>query len=164
MGSLLKDFALTALVIILNHYFYGVEDSVAYEFLVNFMILNKTVFLAAGVLGSIALLVFSSMFEGLGIYKVTYALSKILVRLSQFFITFIALLNMVFYAAIGYNLMRDNGYFILFAFCLVLGASCWSLRMIDFNYHSQNAILPVGIVAFMSIFLVEFIWPYFFSI
>jgi hypothetical protein len=164
MGGLLKDFALTALIIILNHYFYGVEDSVAYKFIVDFMAQNQTMFLAGGILGSIGLLVFSTMFEGLGIYKITYALSKVFVRLSQFFITFITLLNIVFYAAIGYNLMRDNGYFLLFVFGLVLGASCWSLRMIDFNYHSQNAILPVGILAFMSIFLVEFIWPFFFNI
>jgi len=164
MGGLLKDFALTALIVILNHYFYGVEDSVAYKFIVDFMAQNQTIFLAAGILGSIALLFFSAMFEGLGIYKITYALSKVLVRLSQFFITFIAILNLIFYAAIGFNLMRDNGYIMLIVFVLVLCASCWSLRIIDFNYHSQNAILPVGVVAFMSLLLVEFIWPFFFNI
>ena len=161
MGGLLKDFALTTLVIILNHYFYGVDDSVAYMFLVDFMARSQTGFLAAGILGSIALLLFSALFEGLGIYKITYAISKILVRLSQFFITFLALLNIVFYAAINNNLMRDNGYPILFVFGLFLGASCWALRMIDFNYHSQNAILPTGAVAFMSVLLVELIWPFF---
>ena len=161
MRGLLKDFALTALVIILNHYFYGVGDNVAYKFLVDFMARGQTGFLAAGILGSIALLLFSALFEGLGIYKITYALSKIIVRLSQFFITFIALLNIVFYAAINNNLMRDNGYPILFVLGLLLGASCWALRMIDFNYHSQNAFLPTGVVAFMSILLVELIWPFF---
>ena len=161
MGGLLKDFAITALVIILNHYFYGVEDSVAYKFIVDIIVQYRTIFLAAGILGSLTLLFFSAMFEGLGIYKITYALSKIFVRITQFFITFIAILNIVFYAALGNNLMRDNGYLLLFVFILVLGVCCWSIRMIDFNYHSQNAILPAGIVAFMSIFLVEFIWPFF---
>jgi len=161
MGGLLKDFALTALVIILNHYFYGVEDSVAYGFIVDFMARNQTGFLAGGILGSLVLLFFSTLFEGLGIYKITYALSKILVRVSQFFITFIAILNIVFYAAMSNNLMRDNGYPMLFVFVLLLGASCWALRLIDFNYHSQNAILPVGVIAFMSVLLVELIWPSF---
>jgi hypothetical protein len=161
MGGLLKDFALTALVIILNHYFYGVEDSVAYGFIVDFMARNQTGFLVGGVLGSVVLLFFSTLFEGLGIYKITYALSKILVRVSQFFITFIAILNIVFYAAMSNNLMRDNGYPMLFVFVLLLGASCWALRLIDFNYHSQNAILPVGVIAFMSVLLVELIWPFF---
>jgi hypothetical protein len=161
MGGLLKDFALTALVIILNHYFYGVEDSVAYGFIVDFMARNQTGFLVGGVLGSVVLLFFSTLFEGLGIYKITYALSKILVRVSQFFITFIAILNIVFYAAMSNNLMRDNGYTMLFVFGLLLGASCWALRLIDFNYHSQNAILPVGVIAFMSVLLVELIWPFF---
>jgi hypothetical protein len=161
MGGLLKDFALTALIIILSHYIYGVEDSIAYKFIVDFIAQNQTTFFAAGVLGSIVLLVFSTMFEGLGIYKITYAFSKILVRVSQFFIVFIAILNIVFYAAMSDNLMRDNGYSMLFVFGLALGASCWSLRIIDFNYHSQNAILPSGSVALMSVLLVEFIWPFF---
>jgi hypothetical protein len=161
MGGLLKDFALTALVIILNHYFYGVEDSVAYNFVADFMLRNRLIFIAAGILGSGTLLVFSSMFEGLGIYKITYALSKILVRIAQFLITFIAILNIVFYAAIGNNLMRDNGYPFLLVFIVILAACCWAIRMIDFNYHSQNAMLPVGIVAFMSVFLVEIVWPFF---
>jgi len=160
MGGLVKDFALTALVIILNHYVYGVEDNLAYEFIVDFMAKNQTIFLASGILGSIGLLVFSSTFEGLGFYKITYGLSKIFVRISQFLITFIAILNIVFYTAMDYNLMRDNGYPILFVFVLILGASCWSLRIIDFNYHTKNAVLPVGIIAFLSVLLVEFVWPF----
>ena len=161
MGGLIKDFALTALIIILNHWVYGVEDKISYEFIVKFIAQNKTLFLATGILGSCALVLSSSMFESLGLYKITYALSKILVRVGQFLITFLAILNIVFYAAFGYNLMRDNGYLMLFALALILGASCWALRIIDFNYHTKNAVLPISILAVMSIILVEFIWPFY---
>jgi hypothetical protein len=88
MAGLIKDFALTALIIILNHWVYGVEDIISYEFIVNFIARNRTLFIAIGILGSTSLLLSSSMFESLGLYKITYALSKILVRVSQFLITF----------------------------------------------------------------------------
>ncbi|UCD66650.1 MAG: hypothetical protein JSW69_03235 [Deltaproteobacteria bacterium] len=159
MGGLIKDFALTALIIILNHWVYGVEDTISYELIVNFITQNQTLFLATGILGSGALLISSSMFESLGLYKITYALSKILVRTSQFIITFLAIINIVFYASAGFNLMRDNGYLLLLSLALILGASCWSLRIIDFNYHTKNALLPVGMLALMSVMLVEIIWP-----
>jgi uncharacterized membrane protein YwzB len=161
MGGLIKDFALTALIIILNHWVYGVEDTISYDFVVNFIAQKKTLFLVTGIFGSAALLLSSFMFENLGLYKITYGLSKILVRVSQFLITFLAILNIVFYAAMSNNLMRDNGYVLLFVFVMILGASCWALRTIDFNYHTQNAMMPVGMLALVSIILVEFIWPYY---
>ena len=161
MGGLIKDFALTALIIILNHWVYGVEYTISYEFIVNFIARNQTLFLAGGILGSGALLLSSAMFESLGLYKITYALSKILVRVGQFLITFLAIINIVFYAAFGNNLMRDNGYLLLFSLALILGASCWALRIIDFNYHTKNAVLPVAMLAVLSIILVEFVWPFY---
>lgn len=160
MTGIIKDFALISLIIILNHWVYGVEDTISYEFVVNFIAQNQSLFLATGILGSVALLLSSSMFESLGLYKITYGISKILVRICQFLLTFLAILNIVFYAAMGNNLMRDNGYLLLFCLVLILGASCWSLRIIDFNYHAQNAALPVGMFAAMSVILVEFVWPY----
>jgi len=162
MGGLIKDFALTALIIILNHWFYGVEDTISYEFIVSFIDRNRTVLIAAGTLGSVALLLSSTMFESLGLYKITYGLSKIIVRVSQFVITFMAILNIVFYAAMGNNLMRENGYLLLFSAILILGAACWAIRIIDFNYHTKNAIIPVVAIAFISILLVELIWPLYF--
>ena len=159
MSGIIKDFALTALVIILNHWIYGIEDTLAYEFIVNFIDKNRTLFIASGMVGSVVLLLISSMFENLGLYKITYGFSKILIRVDQFLITFLVILNIVFYAALGVNLMRDNGYLLLFTLALVLGASCWALRIIDFNYHTQNAVLPVSVLSLMSIILVEFIWP-----
>jgi hypothetical protein len=159
MSGIIKDFALTALVIILNHWIYGIEDTLAYEFIVNFIDKNRTLFIASGMVGSIVLLLISSMFENLGLYKITYGFTKILIRVDQFLITFLAILNIVFYAALGVNLMRDNGYLLLFTLAFVLGASCWALRIIDFNYHTQNAVLPVSVLSLMSIILVEFIWP-----
>jgi len=162
MGGLIKDFALTALIIILNHWVYGIEDTIAYDFVVNIITNQQTLFLASGILGSAGLLLSAAAFESLGLYKVTYALSKILVRVSQFLITFLAILNIVFYAAMGNNLLRDNGYQLLFSLVLLLIASCWSLRIIDFNYHARNAMTPVGVLAALSIVLVEFIWPMYF--
>ena len=161
MGGLIKDFALTALIIILNHWIYGIEDILAYDFIVDFIVKNQTLFMSAGILGSCFLLLSSVMFESFGLYKITYGLSKILARVSQYLISFLAIINIVFYAALGNNLMQDKGYGLLFALALILGASCWALRIIDFNHSIKNVVLPVGALALMSIILVEVVWPFF---
>ncbi len=156
---MIKDFVLAAVIIILNHWVYGVEDVYAYQYVGDFFTAYKTVFLTGGTIGAIALILSSYMFESFGLYKISYGLSKVLVRVSQFLITFLALVNMAFYVAIGENLMRDNGFFMLFVLYAILGASCMSLRIIDFNYHTRNVLLPISILSFLSIILVEFIWP-----
>jgi hypothetical protein len=157
MGGLIKDFALSALIIILNHWVYDIEDIIAYNFIVDFIAKNRTFFVTTGIFGSVALLFSSSMFESFGLYKITYGLSKILARLSQFLINFLAIVNIVFYAALGSNLMRDKGYLLLFSLALILGASCWALRIIDFNHPIRNVVLPVSTLALVSVILVEFL-------
>jgi len=161
MLVLLKDFALTALVIILNHWIYGIEDIIAYDFIADHIIKSKNLFIAAGIVASIVLPLASSLFESLGLYRITYGISKILARVSQFMMNFLAILNIVFYAALGRNLMRDKGYLLLFSLALILGSSCWSLRIIDFNHPTQNVVLPVSVLTLLSIILVEFIWPFY---
>ena len=156
---MIKDFVLAAVIIILNHWIYGVEDTYSYQYLVDFFSAYKTAFLAGGIIGAILLILSSYMFENFGLYKISYACSKILIRVSQFLVLFLALLNMAFYVALGDNLMRDNGYFMLFVLYAILGASCMSLRIIDFNYHTKNALVPVSVLAALSVILVELIWP-----
>ena len=158
MIGLIKDIGITLLIIILNHIVYAVEGNIAYDFVIGIINKNHTLFLSTGVLGSAFLLIFTYI-EGLGLYRVTYGLSKIFVRLSQFFITFLALLNIFFYVVMSANLMRDSGYFLLFVLMLILSSSCWALRIIDFNYHTKNALVPVGILSLLSVLLVEYIWP-----
>ena len=158
MLGLIKDFAITALIIILNHWIYGVEDIIAYDFVVDFITRNQTLFLSTGILGSAGLLIFTSL-EGLGLYKVTYGLSRLSVRICQFFIIFLCIINIFFYLAIGMNLMRDNVYFLLFVLILLMGSSCWALRLVDFNHPTSDVLMPVGVIAFMSVILVEYIWP-----
>jgi hypothetical protein len=156
---MIKDFVLAAVIIILNHWIYGVEDAYSYQYLVDFFSEYQTTFLTGGTIGAILLILSSYMFENFGLYKISYAFSKILVRVTQFLIMFLSLLNMAFYATLGANLMRNNGYFILFVLYAILGASCMSLRIIDFNYHTKNALVPISAVAALSVILVEFIWP-----
>ena len=158
MIGLIKDIGITLFIIILSHFVYAVEGNIAYDFVIEIINRNHTLFLSTGILGSAFLLIFTAI-EGLGLYKITYGLSKIFVRLSQFFITFLALLNIVFYVAMSANLMRDSGYFLLFVLMLILSSSCWALRIIDFNYHTRNALVPVGILSLLSVLLVEYIWP-----
>jgi hypothetical protein len=86
-------------------------------------------------------------------------LSRVLARVTRFLVTFLAVLNIVFYASLGNNLMHDKGYQALFAVALLLGASCWALRIVDFNHPLKNKTMPVGILLFISIVLVEFIRP-----
>lgn len=161
MGGLLKDFALTAFIIMLNHYIYGVEDSISYEFIVEHISKNSNFILILSFGVSLTLLFSAAMFESLGLYRITYGIGKILIRLSQFLLTFLAILNIVFYTALGNNLLRTDHYILLFSLAFVLGASVWAIHVIDFNYNSQNALVPTGTLVFMSLLLVEVIWPYY---
>jgi hypothetical protein len=161
MGGLIKDFALTALIIFLTHWVYGIEDTIAYEFIVSFIVKSQAFFITAGILGSSLLLLSSTMFESFGFYKITYGLSKILARTSQFLINFLTIINIIFYAALGNNLMQDKGYGLLFSFALILGSSCWTLRIIDFNHPIKNVVIPVSTFALLSVILVQFVWPFF---
>ena len=147
MFGLLQDFALAAFIIMLNHWIYGVEDSVSYDFIVNFISQKKAVIMAMSFLVSVTLLLSSALLETMGLYKITYGIGKILIRISQFTITFLAILNIIFYAALGHNLMVDNGYQLLLSLSIVLCSSVWAIRVIDFNYNSQNALVPIGALA-----------------
>jgi hypothetical protein len=156
---MIKDFVLAALIIILNHWVYGVEDAYSYNYIVEKLTDHQNVLLAGGTISAIVLVLCSYMFENFGLYKISYAFSKILIRVSQFLIMLLSLLNMAFYAALSENLMRDKGYLVLFVMFAILGASCISLRIIDFNYHTKNAIVPISVLAAASVILVEFVWP-----
>jgi uncharacterized YccA/Bax inhibitor family protein len=124
---MIKDFVLAALIIILNHWVYGVEDAYSYNYIVEKLTDHQNVLLAGGTISVLIML--------------------------------LSLLNMAFYAALSENLMRDKGYLVLFVMFAILGASCISLRIIDFNYHTKNAIVPISVLAAASVILVEFVWP-----
>ena len=138
MGGLLKDFALTAFIIMLNHWVYGVEDNISYEFIVKFINQNNTFILSLGFVISLTLLFSAAMFETLGLYRITYGIGKILIRISQFLLVFLAILNIIFYAALGNNLMRADHYLLVFSLAFILGSSVWAIHVIDFNYHTVN--------------------------
>ena len=159
MFGLIRDFAITVFIILLAHGVYGVDDISAFNDLVGFIVENQKTFLGTGFICLLVILLFSAIFEGIGLYKITYGMSKILVRLSQFFITFFSILNIGFYATMGGDFLLKSGYLTIVLLFCILGASCWAIRVNDFNYHSTNAIVPVGVLAVMSVILVSFIWP-----
>jgi len=161
MLSLLKDFAITALIMIFGHWIYGVADIVAYDFFIKFIIDNKFNILAIGILGSCSMVISAAMFQSLGLTQVTFMFSKLFARLCQFTITFLSILNIIFYASMKINFIRSSGYDIFVVLFMTLVASCWALRMIDFNFHTKNTLLPVALIAFMSVLFIEIVWPFF---
>ena len=161
MSDLFKDFAITAFIMIFSHWVYGIEDIIAFDFLVSVIVSNRALFIVTGILGSGTLLFLAAMFQDLILSQVAFMLGKIFARLSQFFITFMSILNIIFYTSMNINLIQNSGYYIVFILVLTLGASCWALRMIDFNHHTRNALVPSYMIIFMSVVLVEFIWPYY---
>jgi hypothetical protein len=161
MLSLIQDFAITLLIIILGHWIYGVADIVAYDFFVDFIVSSKYLILAVGILGSVTVVISAAMFEGLGFSQLTFGISKIFARICQFIITVLSILNIIFYTSMTTNFIRSSGYDIFVVLFLTLVSSCWALRIIDFNFHTKNTLLPVGLFAFMSLLLVEIVWPFF---
>ena len=161
MSDLLKDFSITALIMILGHWVYGIEDIVAYDFLVYYFVSNKTFFLITGFLCSATVMFLAAMFEGLMLSQIAYILGKVFGRVCQFFIIFLSILNVIFYTSLSINFIQNSGYYIVVILALTLGSSCWALRIIDFNHHTKNALVPPYMLVFISVVLVEFIWPYY---
>ena len=159
MFGLIRDFAITIFIILLAQGVYEVDDISAFNDLVGFIVEHQKTFLGTGFICLVVLLIGSAVLEEIGLYKITYGMSKILVRLSQFFITFFSILNIGFYSTMGENFLLKSGYLTIILLFLILGASCWTIRINDFSYHSKNAMVPVGVLAVMSVILVSFIWP-----
>ena len=161
MRILFQDFVITSFVLILGHWIYGVADIVAYDFFVELIVENKFKILAMGIFSSGAMVISAAMFQSLGITQITFLISKLFARLCQFIVTFFSILNIIFYASMKMNLIRSSGYDIFLVLFMTLGASCWALRMIDFNFHTKNTLLPVGLIALMSVLVIEIVWPFF---
>ena len=159
MYILIRDFALTVFIVLLALGIYDVDNETAYDALVTLIAENQGSFLGTGAIGIVFLLGFSAIFEQIGVYKITYGMSKAFARLSQLSISFLSILNVIFYATTGGNFLFQSGYINIIFLFIILGASCWTIRLNDFNYHSRNAMVPVGMLAVMSILLVSLIWP-----
>jgi hypothetical protein len=161
MSDLIKDFSITAFIMILGHWVYGIEDTVAYDFLVEIIVRNKALFVVTGFLGSATVMFLATMFQDLMLSQVAFILGKFFARMCQFFIIFLSILNIIFYTSLSINFIQNSGYYIVIILVLTLGASCWALRIIDFNHHTRNALVPAYMLVFMSVVLVEFVWPFY---
>lgn len=159
MYIVIRDFALTVFIVMLALWIYGVENETAYDALVTLIAENHGSLLGTVTIAIVFMLGSSAIFEHLGLYAITYGMSKALARLSQLFISFLSILNVIFYATIGENFLLHIGHMNIVFLYIILGACCWTIRLNDFNYHSRNAMVPVGVLAVMSVLLVNFILP-----
>lgn len=112
-----------------------------------------------GVAGSIAIVLLSLIFRGLGWYAVMYILSKCFFWLSQFCVTLLSVAAVIFWLDFQKNLWWDLGVMAGSIPFLVLVASGYSLKQFDFNYpiaRAFEASLALPILSVVIIFTVAY--------
>lgn len=93
-----------------------------------------------GLLVSSGLLMFSLAFGSMASFTLVYALVKLAYEASQFFICLVSILAVLFYLHFDLNLWADMPPVLTVMPFLLLGVSCTSIRIFDFNYPVRNTV------------------------
>ena len=89
---------------------------------------------------SCSLLVFSLAFGNMQWFTLVYAMAKLAYETSQFCICLVSTLAVLFYLHFDLNLWGDMQPILTILPFLLLGVSCVSIHMFDFNYPVRNTV------------------------
>ena len=116
--------------------------------LVGFLAANRTVFLASGLLGALALVGASLLFSGVGFFNILYVMAKAVNGLTQLFLCAMTLASLVFWFDSGGNLWLESGGTLTVVLYAWLYGAAFSLRVFDFNHPVKDILLSYSILPF----------------
>ncbi len=135
-------------------FFAGVLSEESYSHFINHSNSMEYYYIGGGLLCAIALVVFSVVFSLAGSYRLVYAMSKVFLEVSQFFVSLLSLMALAFYLHFDFILWIDLSRMICFVPFLLLCASAYSIRIFDFNYPVHNTLVGHFSLAVFSGFIV----------
>lgn len=138
----LHHFFLTFALILFNHFFLHYEYEVIFAAVVNAINQHETTMLFYSFIGSFLLVVLSYLFTSFGLFKITYFISKILLRCSQFLLVFMSVINILFWYKLDMYFMWKTGFAGMIILWAIMIGACLSLRAADFNYHLRGPLIP----------------------
>jgi len=114
----------------------------------GFLAANRTMLLASGLLGVIALVCASLLFRGIGFFNILYVMAKAVYKLAQLLLCAMSLAALGFWFDLGVNLWLEGGGILAFVLLVWLYGAALCLRVFDFNYPVREVLFSYSVLPF----------------
>ena len=128
---------------------YGVDLQEYYVLASGYLANHHQVVLMYGILGALGMVLISYIFAAFNLHTLMHLFASLFFELTQFSICLISLVAVTFWLGFHVNVWRDLGLTIILPFAWLF-ASCFSLRIFDFNYPVTDKILSNILLALVS--------------
>ncbi|MFA6499244.1 MAG: hypothetical protein WC256_01605 [Desulfurivibrionaceae bacterium] len=118
---------------------------------VGFLAANRTVLLASGLLGALALVCASLFFGGIGFFNILYLMAKAVYELVQLLLCAMVVAFFVFWFDLGVNLWLEGGGALVIVLYAWFYGAAFSLRVFDFNYPIKEVLLSYSVFPFVCL-------------
>lgn len=148
---MLKNIFLLALIALLNRFYFKISYEDLFTHLVNYT--NdygaETFAYTLGCLIILALISF--LFSHIGLFRIADLVGNFFLLTSQVGLLGLAILNIVFWFILEQKIYAATNYLPLALFLALLLGTCFSLRIVDFNFPLRHAILPSIVLTVVSV-------------
>ena len=131
----------------------GLTSAEALASVSGFLAANQTLFLGGGLLGALALICASLLFEGIGFFNILYVMAKAVNGVAQVLLCAMGVASLVFWFDLGVNLWLEGGKTLAIILYAWLYGAAFSLRVFDFNYPVKDILLSYSALPFFCIAL-----------
>lgn len=132
----------------------GVINEEIYSFFIQYSNSQEYMYIGSGLILSIALIILSIVFSAVGSFRLVYAMSKVVLEVSQFLVSLLSLFALALYFHFDFILWVDLARMIAIVPFLLLGAAAFSIRIFDFNYPVRNTLVGHFSLAVFSCFAI----------
>lgn len=120
----------------------------------DFLAAKRTMLLASGLLGVIALVCTSLLFRGIGFFSILYVMAKAVYKLAQLLLCAVSLAALVFWFNLGVNLWVEGGGPLTIVLLVWLYGAALCLRLFDFNYPIKDVLFSYSVLPFACLALI----------
>ncbi len=152
---MVRDTLIVSAFLLLNVVFLDITAEAMFSNLVGITSGSHTNIIVFLLVASVFLVFSSFLFPDLGLYRISYFFSKLLMELAQFLLVLLAIFNVWIWFGAGEDLLLVMGYDIVLMLFLLLTAAAYAIHLIDFNYEFKTAFTShVGLIL-LSIIVVQ---------
>jgi hypothetical protein len=147
---MVHHFFLTCALVLFNHFFLHYEYGVIYSTFVDLTSRFQLTLLFYSFTGSILLIILSYWLTSIGLFRITYFISKALLRCSQFLLVFLSVTNIIFWFQLENCFLSETGFAPIAILWIIMIGSCLAIRAADFNYHLRGPLIPGILLPILS--------------
>ncbi|MDF1614134.1 hypothetical protein [Desulfurivibrio dismutans] len=150
---MLKILTFLTLLWVAARFVYGIDFFPFVDLLGRYVSDQAYPVLGIGTVVALALPGITRAFEGFGWYSLMYSLAKLFFSLSTFLICLVSLAAVLFWFDLGVDVWSLLGLPALLPF-IIASSAAFSLHIADFNYPVKEALVPLFMLAGLSLFIV----------